>query len=152
MTARQLKFSVPGTTLGAARARRRVVAQLRGWGMRAGSDLLDTVELVAGELIANAVRHAREGAIAVGLRLDDRSVRVEVFDSSRQPPRLCLPGTGDENGRGLLLVAALAERHDVEATPSGKRCWAEIAIAAPAVTDVKTPSARLAAHVPLPRS
>jgi hypothetical protein len=37
-----------------------------------------------------------------------------------------VPGEEDEGGRGLVLVAGLAARWDVEALPVGKRVWAEL--------------------------
>ncbi|MEK8172035.1 ATP-binding protein [Streptomyces sp. M19] len=95
---------------------------------RRHGDALDSAELVISELLTNAVQHAGDGPITLGVRLRDRSLWVEVSDSSTTLPRPTLPDVEDEHGRGLFIVDAIAARHAVELTPTGKRCWAEIAL------------------------
>lgn len=144
MESQHLSFSVPGTAVAVANARHRVVAGICGWGLPVGSSVVETVALVTSELLTNAVQHAGDGPISVAARLKGDTVRVEVSDSSPALPTLSLPTGDDEHGRGLFIVAALAVRHDVETTESGKRCWAEIP-----VQHEPTPHSSL--HVPLPR-
>ncbi|WP_438290976.1 ATP-binding protein [Streptomyces sp. HUAS TT7] len=144
MEPQHLSFSLPGTARAVTDARHQVVAEIRGWGLPVSSGVVETVALVTSELLTNAVQHAGHGPISVAARLKDDTVRVEVCDSSRALPKPSLPDEDDEHGRGLFIVAALAVRHDVEATESGKRCWAEIP-----VHDEPTPHAPL--RVPLPR-
>ncbi|MFD7016400.1 ATP-binding protein [Streptomyces sp. NPDC059928] len=144
MESQHLSFSVPGTALAVTDARHKVVAEICGWGLPVGSRVVETVALVTSELLTNAVQHAGHGPISVAALLRDDTVRVEVSDSSPVLPTLSLPTEDDEHGRGLFIVAALAVRHDVETTESGKRCWAEIP-----VCDAPTPHA--SPHVPLPR-
>ncbi|MFJ6543299.1 ATP-binding protein [Streptomyces sp. NPDC091385] len=96
-------------------------------------DLGDRAALVVTELIANASRHTRcpEIRLTVGRRSVTR-VRVGVVD--REPVRLPVPGLaadGDESGRGLLLVDAVADRwgydlHGSDRCPWGKEVWAEL--------------------------
>src|SRR6266702_2445949 len=55
-------------------------------------------------------------------------VRVEVHDSSRVPlPPTCRRDAEDETGRGLLVVAALAENWGWQPEPFGKVVWCELA-------------------------
>ncbi|MFC6064127.1 ATP-binding protein [Streptomyces ochraceiscleroticus] len=128
MQAHGLTFSVPGTPAAAAAARRRVVSDLRGWSVQFDAQSLDNVELVTSELITNAVQHAGGGAVAVSVRLNGAALLIEVSDSSTELPSACLADMDDEGGRGLFLVAALSVDHGAERTPTGKRCWAEIAV------------------------
>lgn len=143
MEAHQIRFSVHGSPAAASSARQQLANGIRGWDASLDQDLLSTAELVAAELLANAVRHAGHGPISAGARLDDERLLVEVTDASRTVPRVCLSDTESEGGRGLFLVAALADRHGVDPLPSGKRCWAEFKVGGP-----DQPSR----HVPLQRS
>jgi len=61
------------------------------------------------------------------VRLFEAVLRIEVCDISPVLPQLGLPDEQSENGRGLFLVAALADRYGAEPTPTGKRCGADIA-------------------------
>src|SRR6266702_2421033 len=55
-------------------------------------------------------------------------VRIEVHDSSRVPlPPTCRRDAEDETGRGLLVVAALAENWGWQPEPFGKVVWCELA-------------------------
>ncbi|GGU32273.1 ATP-binding protein [Streptomyces violascens] len=144
MEPQHLSISVPGTARAVTDVRHQVVAEIRGWGLPADSSAVETVALVTSELLTNAVQHAGQGPISVAALLKDDTVRVEVSDASPTLPTPGLPDEDDEHGRGLLIVAALAVRHDVETTESGKRCWAEIP-----VQHEPTPHSPL--HVPLPR-
>jgi anti-sigma regulatory factor (Ser/Thr protein kinase) len=128
MATHHLTFAVPGTSRAVSDARRRVVATLRSWGLPSDSEVLDSVELATSELVTNAVNHAGAEPIAVRIRLRGEVLRVDVRDSSGRLPKPRPPAVTDENGRGLLIVAALASRYGVEATPVGKRCWAEFPV------------------------
>ncbi|WP_063829478.1 ATP-binding protein [Streptomyces violens] len=128
MQAHGLTFSVPGTPAAAAAARRRVVSDLRGWSVQFDAQSLDNVELVTSELITNAVQHAGGGPVAVSARLNGATLLIEVSDSSTELPSACFADMDDEGGRGLFLVAALSVDHGAERTPTGKRCWAELAV------------------------
>lgn len=149
MEQRHLSFSVPSTARAVTDARHRLLAGIRDWELQADTsgkdegDLLGTVGLVATELLANSVQHAGPGSISVTARVTgDDTVRIEVTDTSSALPHMKLPDSDSEHGRGLFLVAALAARHDVEPTPSGKCCWAEIPLPEPATS----------LRLPLPRS
>lgn len=152
MEQRHLSFSVPSTARAVTDARHRLLAGILDWELQASrsdeveGELLDAVGLVATELLANSVQHAGPGPISVTARLTgDDTVRIEVSDSSSALPHMELPDSDSEHGRGLFLVAALATRHDVEPTASGKCCWAEISLPV-------RPTASAPLRVPLPRS
>ena len=93
---------------------------LSTWGL---SELSETVELLVSELVTNAVRY---GAGDIGLRLIRAgSLLCEVRDDGYDLPTLCRADVTAENGRGLQLVTALAERWGAQRTPTGKVVWFE---------------------------
>ncbi|GHB40687.1 ATP-binding protein [Streptomyces cirratus] len=112
------------------RARALLRERLRVW--RVDPDTADAAELVVSELVTNALRHsgAPQGR-GIGVRLARRKggVRVEVSDAGAvvdlapQVTTEC-----DERGRGLAIVAALAERWGCLPRPHGigKAVWAEV--------------------------
>ncbi|MEU3499979.1 SpoIIE family protein phosphatase [Streptomyces hundungensis] len=101
---------------------------LQGWGY---ADVVDDAVVLTSELVTNAVVHAGTKADVLCLRADD-GVRVEVADRypEREVPLLGSPadiaGPDRENGRGLLLCAALASRWGVEYTPTRKNVWFQL--------------------------
>ncbi|MFJ9580617.1 SpoIIE family protein phosphatase [Streptomyces sp. NPDC101191] len=107
-----------------ATARAFVRDTLQGWGY---AEVVDDAVVLTSELVTNAVIHAGTAADVLCLRRDD-GVRIEVAD--RYPERE-IPlqhartmGSPDrENGRGLLLCAALAARWGVDYTPTRKHVW-----------------------------
>ncbi|MGW0882854.1 ATP-binding protein [Streptomyces sp. NPDC002671] len=142
MEVHQVRFPVSGTPAAAASARRQLAGAIRTWDALLGPELLDTAELVAAELIANAVRHAGNGPISAGARLSDARLLIEVTDTSPDVPQVGLPATDEEGGRGLFLVAALADRHGFDQVPRGKRCWAEFKVSAPCQPSQRLPLQR----------
>ncbi|MFE1404394.1 SpoIIE family protein phosphatase [Streptomyces sp. NPDC058770] len=82
-----------------------------------------TTELILSELVTNAVRYGT-GPIEVRL-LYDRSLTCEVSDTSNTSPHLRYAATTDEGGRGLFLVAQIAERWGTRYTETGKVIWSE---------------------------
>lgn len=108
-----------------AAARGFVRDTLHGWGF---ADIVDDAVVLTSELVTNAVVHAGTRAEVLCLRADG-GVRVEVAD--RYPERELLQHPGErpyadpdrENGRGLMLCAALATRWGVEYTATHKHVW-----------------------------
>ncbi|RDG38258.1 SpoIIE family protein phosphatase [Streptomyces corynorhini] len=111
-----------------ATARAFVRDTLQGWGY---SDVVDDAVVLTSELVTNAVIHAGTAADVLCLRTED-GVRIEVAD--RYPEReVPVQASGrsfaspdQENGRGLLLCAALASRWGVEYTPTFKQVWFQL--------------------------
>ena len=77
----------------------------------------DTAALLVSELATNAVRHART-PFTVDMRHDDHVLEVDVGDDDPRLPILRTPD--DEGGRGLRIVAALADEWGSRAREPGK--------------------------------
>ncbi|MEE1754506.1 SpoIIE family protein phosphatase [Streptomyces sp. SP18CS02] len=108
-------------------ARHMIRAAVRAWG---AGERADEAELVADELITNALLHTDGGAI-VTLRMlaaPERRLRVEVEDRSSALPRRREAGESGVSGRGLLLVDRLVDAWGVESRGSGKCVWSEFII------------------------
>ncbi|WP_324612838.1 ATP-binding SpoIIE family protein phosphatase [Streptomyces specialis] len=103
-----------------AEVRRAVTGRVVAWGLEA---LSFTTELIVSELVTNAIRHA-EGPYRVRL-IRDHVLVTEVSDRSNTQPRMRRARVGDEGGRGLFLVAQLAERWGSRYGHAGKTVWAE---------------------------
>ncbi|MFJ8028153.1 ATP-binding protein [Streptomyces sp. NPDC096311] len=119
------------TPRGARLARRLVANRMDVWGFAYDSEASESVVLVVAELAANAVRHGhvRGRSFRVRLVLRDGLVRVEVADGrTERLPFLRAPD--DEGGRGLVIVAALAERWGVvpRIGMAYKVVWAELLV------------------------
>ncbi|MEU8469733.1 SpoIIE family protein phosphatase [Streptomyces sp. NPDC029006] len=117
---RVAEWEVPSDPAAVSGVRASVTRQLADWGLE---ELAFTTELVLSELVTNAIRYGR-GPIGVRL-LRDRTLICEVSDRSTTSPHLRYAGSTDEGGRGLFLVAQLAERWGTRYTPHGKVIWAE---------------------------
>ncbi|KUL72278.1 MULTISPECIES: SpoIIE family protein phosphatase [unclassified Streptomyces] len=117
----------PGDPEALTGARHMIRAAVRAW---SAGDRADEIELVADELITNALMHT-EGAAVVTLRVlagSDRRLRVEVEDSSSALPRRREAGESGVSGRGLLLVDLLTDVWGVEARGGGKAVWCEFVV------------------------
>lgn len=114
------EWDVPSDPAAVAQVRADVTRQLSRWGLE---ELEFATELILSELVTNAIRYGGEPIRVRVLR--DRSLICEVFDSSSTSPHLRYAAMTDEGGRGLFLVAQLAERWGTRYTPEGKVIWAE---------------------------
>ncbi|MFE6287267.1 SpoIIE family protein phosphatase [Streptomyces sp. NPDC057877] len=117
----------PGDPEALTQARHMIRAAVRSWG---AADRADEIELVADELVTNALMHT-EGAAILTLRVltgGDRRLRVEVEDSSSALPRRREAGESGVSGRGLLLVDLLTDVWGVEARGGGKAVWCEFVV------------------------
>ena len=92
-------------------------------------DSLDMIVLVASELVGNAVRHTppASGLIDVDWELDSKGLTVCVADASTKLPRPRRAQVHEVTGRGLAIVAAVADDWGVDTGPGGKQVWAHIA-------------------------
>ncbi|MFD8076656.1 SpoIIE family protein phosphatase [Streptomyces sp. NPDC059718] len=114
------EWDVPLDPAAVSGMRAAVAEKLDEWGL---SELAFGMELVLSELITNAIRYG-SAPIRVRLLLD-RTLTCEVSDGSSTSPHLRYAATTDEGGRGLFLVAQVAERWGTRYTPEGKVIWAE---------------------------
>ncbi|XVQ08024.1 ATP-binding SpoIIE family protein phosphatase [Spirillospora sp. CA-255316] len=117
-----VSWELPADPAAVRRARGLIRARLGEWGLE---ELSPSTELLASELVTNAIRHA-------GGRLTLRLVRegglvCEVYDSSDGRPRIRHQEDADpaESGRGLHVVGRLSQRWGVRRTAGGKAVWCE---------------------------
>ncbi|MCZ9349509.1 ATP-binding protein [Streptomyces mutabilis] len=109
-------------------ARSLVRGTLRGWDL---DDIGDLAALLVSELVTNALRHATG---PIGVRLvrrragPDGVLLVEVSDPLPTLPRTRVARPGDEDGRGLQLVASSARRWGTRPGEVGKTVWFELAV------------------------
>ncbi|MFF1405397.1 SpoIIE family protein phosphatase [Streptomyces sp. NPDC058294] len=103
-------------------ARQLVSVVMREWGLR---HLANDMMLIADEMVANAVRHART-PLRVELRRAGERVVLEVTDSSLEEPRLIVSHPGEFGHRGIFLVDAIASRWGTRWIDGGKVVWAEV--------------------------
>lgn len=93
------------------------------------ADVLDDARLLVSELVGNAVRYGQE-EIILRLRPDPPGIGVEVTDHGEQMPTMpdSRPDPTVPNGRGLMIVAALAHRWGIEpnGTGPGKTVWFDL--------------------------
>ncbi|WP_318783830.1 ATP-binding protein [Streptomyces spectabilis] len=116
---------------GARQARTLARDQLNGWGIPYGSELSDAAAQIVAELAANAATHGRVAGRSFELRLLllAGTLRIEVADTRAEcapPLEVRLPPDEEESGRGLFLVAALAEAWGVQGREIGKTVWARL--------------------------
>jgi anti-sigma regulatory factor (Ser/Thr protein kinase) len=112
-------------------ARQRLSSELAGV---VPPPLLADVIAVVAELVGNAIRHAEPlpgGVVRVAWRAHrgtagDR-IEVRVTDGGAgELPRMRTVGPDSIDGRGLTIVAALADRWGVDRDGLGQCVWAEL--------------------------
>jgi hypothetical protein len=83
-------------------------------------------ELLTTELVTNVVRHVGS-SMTLRACYERLKLRIEVDDPSATLPVLHHAQPGDETGRGLAIVAALASRWGAtRQLDDGKRVWFEL--------------------------
>jgi anti-sigma regulatory factor (Ser/Thr protein kinase) len=122
---------VPHHARGARLARHRLAGELSG--VVTAELLADAVAVVA-ELVGNAIRHAQAlpgDVIRVAWRIrtggDRQWLEVRVTDGGAgDGPRQREVGPESLDGRGLAIVAALADHWGVERDGLGQSVWAQL--------------------------
>ena len=113
-------------------ARGHVRAVAAEWGLQ---ELADTAELLASELVTNAIqasamlRTAQTPVVHVWVSSDGSSMVIHVWDASAaMPVRQASTSVDDEGGRGLLLVETLSNDWGTcRRLEGGKVVWVLIA-------------------------
>lgn len=108
------------------------------------ADRADDIRLCVSELATNALLHGtpRGRQFRVHVTIEDDAVRIEVHDASDAPPYVRDPADTDDYGRGLQLVAALADEWGTsDRTGPGKAVWASFKATAPAFSRLVTTTA-----------
>ncbi|MEU6277454.1 ATP-binding protein [Streptomyces populi] len=116
--------------------RRITLAHLRFWDLTA---LNETATLAVSELVTNAVRHCRGNTVRLRVVSSGEELRIEVTDGNPTPARPRDVDADAENGRGLLLVAALAKVWGV--SHDGTMTWCCLTLPAEArANEASTPT------------
>ncbi|MFC9654169.1 MULTISPECIES: ATP-binding protein [unclassified Streptomyces] len=90
------------------------------------------LQQIASELTTNAVTHTHSAQITIEVTLTDDEAAVSVGDSGPQRPlHVQQANHGDEHGRGLLLVQALATRWEQSNADGGSTVRAVIGLPQP---------------------
>ncbi|PSM38292.1 ATP-binding protein [Streptomyces dioscori] len=110
--------------VGVARGALRLMLRAHGLGELGG-----TAELLASELVTNAYVHA-PGPSCLRVKRSEKWLRLSVWDTSGEPPRVGAPAAGAEGGRGLGIVAELADQWGHYpmgvSRAGGKLVWCEL--------------------------
>lgn len=112
------EIDMDGTPSSVGSARAFVEATLSAWNLE---PLIDTATLLTSELATNAVLHART-PFRLSIVLDTDLV-IEVTDGSADLPREGEADPGAERGRGLQVLANLADRWGTRTEREGKTIW-----------------------------
>jgi anti-sigma regulatory factor (Ser/Thr protein kinase) len=104
------------------RARHLIREQLADWDLGEHSD---AVELLASELVTNAIRHAW-GDPTLTLCVQAGALRCTVKDANPVLPHLSSTDPGEEGGLGLHLVDRLSSAWGSNPVSEGKIVWFEL--------------------------
>lgn len=97
---------------------------------------VDTAMLLVSELVSNAVRHGSPPyALVITVGEDEVELSVEDADGSLPQPRE--PTALAEDGRGLMLVGALADRWGIRPLLTGKAVWFTLRMEPPEVIGLR---------------
>ncbi len=129
MATLQATFELPPHREAPRTARRLLETLLLAWAV--DEDLGADARLVASELVANAVDHAaRPGAGEITLVLDITAaedwIELGLADGSSIRPVVRQLDVAAERGRGMQLVAGLAQRWGCHDLHGGKRVWCQL--------------------------
>lgn len=110
------------TALDARFARRFTVDALSATGH---GEMAEDAAIVVTELAANAIAHARS-CFTVTLSAQEGRVRIAVGDDSPDSPGIQTGDDLESRGRGLRMVASVAEKWGTKSDGHGKVVWAEL--------------------------
>lgn len=102
-------------------------AALQTWHLDRVGDVGDVVALLASELVNNAILHVG-GAPTMRMTRSVSCIRVEVDDASGALPILEQPVDTMEHGRGLFLVASMANEWGYDLHVGGKTVWFDVCL------------------------
>jgi anti-sigma regulatory factor (Ser/Thr protein kinase) len=120
--ARPLTLRIPRSAEGIHRARHWFRDCLRN----GHDDGAGEAESIFAEVATNAFVHSH-GQIMVTVRLSHRAVRCDVRDRSwRRPGRARPRDPESEEGRGMMIITALADNWGVQRHLRGKTIWFEV--------------------------
>jgi anti-sigma regulatory factor (Ser/Thr protein kinase) len=111
-------------------ARGHVRAVTHEWGI---AELTDTAELLASELVSNAVQASERlrpradltavPVVRIWVTSYQKSLVIGVWDASDEMPVRKEAGPGDDSGRGLMIIDALSADWGTYREADGKVVW-----------------------------
>lgn len=104
------------------RLRHEVALILAEWGV---TKRAEDVLIACSELLTNALRYGQTPLLTVNLVERDGCLRVSVPDCNPFPPYPATADRDDEDGRGVYLLAVLADAWGFRAHGTGKDVFAE---------------------------
>ena len=110
----------------AAEARTHVRAAIFAWDVPVDTS---AAVLLTSELVTNAIRHETNETITLAITCSCGELHVDVHDSSYALPVVLEAAADAEAGRGLMLVATLADEWGFYRTPAGKAVYFTLAFA-----------------------
>jgi anti-sigma regulatory factor (Ser/Thr protein kinase) len=99
---------------------------VRDWssGLVRSETISHNISLIVGELVTNAVVHARS-TLRIVVTFRPHRLRIEVHDDDSTPPHI-RPDPGPDGGFGLHIVTETSNRWGWLPTQSGKLVWADV--------------------------
>ena len=122
----QCRLRLPANPSTARQARKEVSDAIAAWNIKID---LDVAVLLTSELVTNAIRHETNETITLAITCSCGELRVDVHDSSYSLPVVLEAAADAEAGRGLMLVATLADEWGFYRTPAGKAVYFTLAFA-----------------------
>lgn len=124
---RVARLVLPADTRAVSTARSHLREVLAEWDL---TGTADEAELVVSELVTNALLHTGSpAALTLRHEVADRVLCVGVEDSSTQHPQPRESGEDATGGRGMHIVAMVAQRWWVAPRGEGKTVWADLRVA-----------------------
>jgi anti-sigma regulatory factor (Ser/Thr protein kinase) len=142
---RRMTWQLPGRSDATpADARRLVTQTCRLWNIPPHA--IQDLTLIVSELATNALLHAPNDRVTVGMILTRDDVWVFCADQGPRRPIKTNPAhADDEHGRGLLIVDTLASRYTVNPCGRGTAVAACLTLPASTTLPVHTPQGTVAA-------
>lgn len=124
---RQVSWDVPCDREIIAKMRCLTREALTSWGL---PHLADDAVLSASELVSNAVLHG-EPPMRLSLWIENDMLHLAVADHGSEQPRLISAADDATHGRGMAIVAMLADQWGVRPFPctNGKTVWCAFRLA-----------------------
>ncbi|WP_037834266.1 ATP-binding protein [Streptomyces sp. NRRL S-481] len=128
MSRKPWELSFTAEPVEVAALRRIMRLHLGIWGLH---DISDEAQLCVSELVSNVITHVGHGTpatLAVSVRGNHLRIEVHDPDTRALPVLRDASATDCEDGRGMALVDAVADRWGVLLRPDRKVTWCELAI------------------------
>jgi hypothetical protein len=108
----------------AGEARRQVRAAIRDWKVPVDHDI---AVLLTSDLVTSGITHGDGETLTLAIRCSHGHLRIDVYDKSRALPVGVNEPADTQNGRRLVLIAALSTEWGSFRTPAGKAMYFTLA-------------------------